>query len=266
VVRSGGVPADQDPSPFINVDTTTVAGIERAKQLGLAESGLADSIVTGFIFEAETLFSPDARGRLFTVFRHPVDRAVSLFYYLQVADWEPTYNPDLANWSIPDYARSPMIENNWMVRQLTNSYEGDLNEEHLKLAIEIVRRKFLVGLLHERERTMDRVEKFFRFQYRVMPENQESCRERLLTGGANSNAGNKKEKPKQGDEAWELIAWQNLLDIKLYDYVLELFEEQEALVAHVPDGFRKMNATCAKCVPPTFPALKHSITVQSLPT
>jgi len=259
VVRPGGVPADQDPSPFVNVDTTTVAGIKRAGQLGLAESGLADSIVTGFIFDADSMFSPNARGRLFTVFRHPVDRAVSLFFYLQVADWEPTYNPELANWSIENYARSPMIENNWMVRQLTNAYEGDLNEEHLKLAIEVVRRKILVGLLHEKQRTMDRVEKFFRFKYRINPPNQEICRENLLTGGANSNAGNKKQKPKQGEEAWELIAWQNLLDIKLYEFILTLFEEQEVLVADVPDDYRNMDATCAKCVPPSFPELTKLI-------
>lgn len=259
VVRPGGVPADQDPTPYANVDITTIPGIQRAAALGFAASGLADFGSTSYVAEAEELFDPQHRGRFFTVFRHPVDRAVSLFFYLQVADWEPTYNPELAKWTVSDYAKSPLIENNWMVRQLTGAYGGDLTEQHLNVAKEVVRRKFLVGLLHEKQRTMDRVEKFFRFKYRVMPENQEKCRERLLTGGSNSNEGNKKEKPKKGDESWELVAWQNVMDIKLYEYVLELFEEQEALVADVPDGYRSIDATCAKCVPPTFPALTKEV-------
>ena len=53
------------------------------------------------------------------VFRHPVDRAVSMFFYIQIADWEPTYNPELAKMTISEYAVSPNIENNWMVRTLT---------------------------------------------------------------------------------------------------------------------------------------------------
>ena len=35
-----------DRSPFVNVDTTTVAGIARAKQMGFADSGLAQCVVT----------------------------------------------------------------------------------------------------------------------------------------------------------------------------------------------------------------------------
>ena len=189
------------------------------------------------------------------MFRHPVDRAVSMFFYIQVADWEPTYNPELAKMSIEEYAQSPMIENNWMVRQLTSSFEGDLTDEHLNVAKNIIKEKFMVGLLHEKQRTMDRFEKFFRWKYRVNPTNQEKCREQLLTSGSNSNASNKKVKPKPGEEAWDLVAWQNQYDIQLYEFIEQIFEEQEALVTHVPDGFRMMDASCAKCVPPTFPDL-----------
>uniref|UniRef100_A0A7S2H5V4 Sulfotransferase domain-containing protein n=1 Tax=Helicotheca tamesis TaxID=374047 RepID=A0A7S2H5V4_9STRA len=244
----------QDRSPFVNVDTTTIPGIQRAKEMGFADSGLADAIVTPFIYEANDLFTPTAKGRLFTVFRHPIDRAISLFYYIQVADWEPTYSPELANWSIEDYARSDIIENNWMTRQLSNTFEGDLNDDHLKIAMEVIRRKFLVGLMTEIEKTMERFERFFRWTYHVNPPNQENCRERLLSGGSNKNAsGNKKEKPKEGDDAYELLRWQNLYDLQLYNYIVQLFEEQEQFVANVPPDFRNVDATCCKCDPPTFP-------------
>lgn len=57
--------------------------MERAKKLGLAQSGLADLIVTTYVYEANDLFDTQHRGRLFSVFRHPVDRAISMFHYLQ---------------------------------------------------------------------------------------------------------------------------------------------------------------------------------------
>ena len=73
----------RESAPFVNVDTTTIPGLQRATELGLAQSGLADAIVIRHIFEADQLFDPQHRGRLFAVFRHPVDRAISMFNYLK---------------------------------------------------------------------------------------------------------------------------------------------------------------------------------------
>jgi hypothetical protein len=67
-----------DRSPFVNVDTTTVAGIARAKQMGFADSGLAQCVVTPFLWEANELFTQTAKGRLFAVFRHPVGTCLCL--------------------------------------------------------------------------------------------------------------------------------------------------------------------------------------------
>merc|ERR1712083_628524 len=104
--------------------------------------------------------------------------------------------------------------------------------------------------LKQKVETMERVEKFFRFKFRVNPENQDKCREKLLTGGSNSNAKNKQEKPKKGDEAYNLIALQNVFDIELYEYIEEQFEVQKSLFEGIPDGYRMLDASCAKCVPP----------------
>jgi len=75
-------------SRFINVDTTTSTGLKRAKALGLAQSGKVDAIYTPLIFEADILFDPEHQGRLFTIFRHPVERAKSMFKYLQYVSLE----------------------------------------------------------------------------------------------------------------------------------------------------------------------------------
>ena len=47
----------------MNVDTSTVDGIKRAKNLGLVGSGLADVIVTQYLYAGATLFNPYQRGR-----------------------------------------------------------------------------------------------------------------------------------------------------------------------------------------------------------
>eukprot|EP00984_Skeletonema_dohrnii_P000056 scaffold15_cov85-Skeletonema_dohrnii-CCMP3373.AAC.2 len=245
--------ADTDRSPFVNIDSSTVAGIQRAKDMGFADAQLADVVVSPFVFELNDLFTQTAKGRFFSVFRHPIDRAVSMFYYIRVADWEPSYKPELKDWTLEQYAQSDIVENNWMTRQLSNTLGGELTEENLSKAMEVIRRKFLVGLMSQIEPTMARAEKFFRWTFHVNPPNQEACRERLMTGGANSNKANKKEGPKEGDEAWTLLAHQNNFDLRLYSYIEQLFVEQEAFVQNLPDNFRNVDATCCKCYPQTFP-------------
>jgi hypothetical protein len=240
-------------SPFVNIDATTVAGIQRAKDMGFADSGLGDTVVTPFLYEANELFTETAKGRLFTVFRHPIDRAISLFYYLQVADWEPTFDPALKDWTIEEYAKSGKIENNWLTRQLSNQLSGDLEDVHVQKAMEVIRRKFLVGLMTEMEKTMTRLERYFRWTYHVNPKNQEICRDDLLNGGSNSNSKNKKEKPKEGDPAYDLLLAQNQYDMQVWGYIESLFEEQEQYVQDIPEDFRNVDATCCKCGPPTFP-------------
>ena len=71
---------------YVNVDTTTRKGIDRARKLGLVKSNLADLIITSKpIYAIDNLYSKDERGRLLLMMRHPVDRIVSKFYYLQMA-------------------------------------------------------------------------------------------------------------------------------------------------------------------------------------
>jgi len=73
---------------YVNVDTTTRSGIDRARKLGLVKSNLADLIITSDpIYAIEQLYDTkeNLRGRVLLMMRHPVDRLVSKFYYLQMA-------------------------------------------------------------------------------------------------------------------------------------------------------------------------------------
>lgn len=71
---------------YLNIDVTTRDGIMKAKPLDPIGSGLADVIVTPSIdLVVENLLSArrGVKTRLFGIFRDPIKRAASLFYYLQ---------------------------------------------------------------------------------------------------------------------------------------------------------------------------------------
>ena len=68
----------------MNVDTTVKAGILKTEDMGLVQSRAAQLIFTMEpSFAGEHLFDEDNRGRVLALFWNPVDRAVSMFHYLQ---------------------------------------------------------------------------------------------------------------------------------------------------------------------------------------
>jgi len=153
---------------------------------------------------------------------------------------------------LSEYARSEYIENNYYTRKLTNVFKGELNDDHLKIAMEVVRRKILVGLLTKMDQSMDRAERYFKWKYRVSPENQENCRAELVSGGSNKD-DHRVKTPPPGTGLYEALRRQNVYDLQLYSYVETIFEEQEALFKDTPENFRNIDATCCKCEPPTWP-------------
>ena len=96
-----------------------------------------------------------------------VERSISMFYYLQIATWEETYNPEFQKMTLLEFAQSELVEDNWMVRRLSNTIRGKLNEDHFKTSIDVIRRKFLVGTLKRLEESLERFEKFFGWKFRV---------------------------------------------------------------------------------------------------
>lgn len=204
---------------YVNVDTTTIPGLHRAAQLGLAPSHLSDIIVTPFFNDAAgIIFNEGNKGRMFTIFRHPIDRAVSMFYYLQKAEWETTYDPALKDMSVEEYALSGKAEENWMTRFLVNKLEGPLSTEDIILSREILRRKFLIGLLSFMEESVARFERYF--NWNVQSPDMQECVGKVWT--------NKQQHPKLeiGSPAWNALITINNYDMELYMYAEELFQQQ----------------------------------------
>ena len=94
---------------YTNVNVATPEGISRALNLGLVPSHLSDTIVSSHVDLIPSLFNANDKGKAFVMMRHPCDRATSMFYFLQGTGYPP-----LQNMTLDDYAKSELIENNWM--------------------------------------------------------------------------------------------------------------------------------------------------------
>ena len=173
---------------FVNVDTTSQKGILRAAKLGLVASGKADMIFTSDInFAAAHLFDSNHRARIFSLFRHPVDRSVSKFYYLQTATWERTYKPEWQGMSIVEWATQHNHDENFIVKKIVGKKlieEADIAD--LVTAKEIIRRHFVVGLMNEMEESLRRFNIVLGLDY--SGEKGQVCKEQFFGSSHNEEA------------------------------------------------------------------------------
>ena len=207
----------------MNVDTTTPTGLKHAKKLGLVQSKMADVIFTPYIQEAAMLFDENHRGRFFTVLREPVDRMVSLYYYRRMATWEPNYDEKIKDMPIEEFVTTS--GENWMVRTLTGFMSGQLELAHLNAAKEILRTKFLIGLVEEKTESFRRFEEFFGWRF-PSPVAQ-TCKNNMIYFEWHSR--NPHPPLEEDDPLVTKIRDLNKFDAALYEYARQLFQEQEAL-------------------------------------
>ena len=88
---------------ILNVDLSTPDAVAMARNNKVADRGLADVFVSQLSLEGSTVFTPYHMGRAFTIMRHPVKLAASLFYYRRIATWEPTYRPEYKDITLQEY-------------------------------------------------------------------------------------------------------------------------------------------------------------------
>jgi hypothetical protein len=217
----------------VNVDTTVKSGIVRASKMGLVQSGKADLIFTMEpAFAGEQLFDPQNKGRIMALFRNPIDRLVSKFYYLQTATWERTYKPEWKDMSIIEWADLPSEDENFMVRKLSGKkFNEPVNEMDLILAKEFLRQRVVVGLMGEMTKSFRRFN--IAMNVDVNDERNHRCVEEYF-GNKDTDSGvknsNKHPKVMEGSPEWRALAKKNHLDIILYAYAERLFEEQKQII------------------------------------
>ena len=130
--------------------------------MGLATAHVSDMAVTPFLRDIAQLFQPapgkvypDVFGRLFVVFRDPVERALNRFEQLKLR----TGNDEL---TLNNYAIDPTYaENNPLVRSLVGIGPNErLNDKHVENAQNIIDQHVLVGLHEEIPESIKRYEEF----------------------------------------------------------------------------------------------------------
>ena len=128
--------------------------------------------------------------------------------------------------SIEDYAISPIVENNWLTRTFSNKMTGAVSKYELSIAKEIIRRKCLVGLSVDVKASIERFNKYFGWNADTDEQTQQCIRKYTAIPSIKSYDHSVEE----GGMVWRILGSINNLDLELYEYILQLYEEQEALV------------------------------------
>ena len=209
---------------YVNVDTSTKQGIRRAKQLGLADARLAEVMMSPELhLFASSIFNRAQKGRMFALFRDPINRAVSMYHYLSSASWDPLYNPQLKYMTIEEYAQSASVENNWMTRFLVNKPGGKLTRQDMMVAKEILRTKCLVGIYGDVENSLKRFQLYFGWSQKSSQDQVQACRNAVLQAG---DVRYNTPELEPDSKMYNALARVNKYDMELYEYAQALYKMQ----------------------------------------
>ena len=235
---------------YINVDTTTKEGIERAKILALSSSGMADVIYTSLLQDASSIFTTLNQARMFMLIRHPVEREMARFRHLRREDYATTKLTEwqrgkLQDMSYEEYAKSEFARDNWMTRELVNKRcingkdeEGDacapLDEKDLRTAKEILRRKAVIGLYSDIIGAVQHFGRYFGWDNAQKGKNFEDAtmycfQSRILEGMRKDALGGDDLDPNDALEysnAHATLMDKNKYDFELFTYAQTLYKYQ----------------------------------------
>ena len=226
-----------DGGSYLNVDLSTMAGVDRGRDIGLLSSGLVDSVVSPQFFYATTqLFDSAHQGRTVCMFRDPVTR--ELENYQDLVD---SIDQDI---SLEEYLRDFDLQENLIVRTITGNEYKDVptTAEMLEKAKAIVRTKCLVGIYEQLAPSIARFEEYFGYGPIIdAPPSARPCIDRVRKN--EERASRRVPKVEEGDSSYQTIMDRNQFDFLLYEFAKVVWEEQgEALFERQRGGktFRTM--------------------------
>ena len=239
---------DDYNSTFVNVDTKSPDGIERASRLNLTATQLSEVIISPHLFSILPLFNMSHPGRMFSLFIHPIDRAVAFKHYIGEATWDERYNPRVKRMTLRAYAKSKFVEDNPITRILTAAPGKNplrkLKLSDLLLAKHIIANKCLVGLYDDIEGSMARFSRYFEWEdHEIANGGNETLKnvEDGKKGGLPCIRSIKKDKwlaandiklEKNSDE-YDFLAEKNHIDILLYEFIEHVYNIQGEQIFHV---------------------------------
>ena len=211
----------------MNVDFGYLRGIQQAKEWNMASSGMVDVAVSSYLHQALDVFTSTNSARVFTIFRHPIQRMVSDYYYQKIATWEKTYQDEDKPLSLLEYATNSRYHvDNWVTRQIANVHSGAVTDEDFEYAKEFIRTKVLVLFLDEIDESIDRLLKYMNWRDFFDQTDEETGQQKCLDAFMHQTPSNQNEHSKieEDSKEWEALERINYYDMKLYSYSLELFK------------------------------------------
>ena len=182
-------------------------------------------------YAVEYLFDESHKGRMLSMFRNPVDRLTSKFFYLGIATWEKTYRPEWKDVDVLDWANDINIDNNHMVKKLAGKVQKDeATEVDLARAKVTIKKRMIVGLMDHMEESFNRYNTVMNINAKTN-DKYTRCMNTYFGGGTNKKSNsNSHPKVDENHPAYQVLAEKNKLDIELYQYILEIFDEQKATI------------------------------------
>lgn len=221
---------------FLNVNFGYLSGIQKAKELKMAESGLADAAVTSYFHQSSEVFSEENPARMFAIFRHPIHRLISDYYYQKIAVWEMTHDETTqTNITLLEYAHQHS-DNNWMVRMLANVQTEFVTPDDLHFAKSVLKKKCLILMMDQFEESLDRLITYMGWSDDNPSHLDEtSGKNKCYDAFANRTPANTNEHPdiEPSSKEWEALRERNEYDINLYHHAISLFQEQKEMIATI---------------------------------
>lgn len=169
------------------------------------------------------IFSSTARGRLFTIIRHPVELAIMRYHHLVSQNVIPYI-------TIEQFVSSSHFQDNIVTRSLisgTNDIES-LTEDHFIFAKSVLRRKCLIGLQDQLDGFVYRVERYFELA-NSDSNSDEVCVKGLIEKHRKEDDDIIKKYPGEGSAEWKMIERKNEFDLMIFTYAQELFEDESKI-------------------------------------
>ena len=213
---------------ILNMDTNSPDGLQISYENNIVNSNMIDVIASNYFLSGSALFDEGHYGKAFTILRHPVEIAVSLFFHRR------KYIAAFKAMTFYDYVDSEGYMDNWMVRQLTGTMPWvELTEKHLDQAKLAMKEKLFIGVLSEMPETLRQFKAHFGWRELDMEDTPEgfirerTCEQQHLDEDDMANQLDHPGIPGgHGGRTWKIIIDKERWDMGLYYYGLELFAEQ----------------------------------------
>eukprot|EP00558_Chaetoceros_sp_UNC1202_P007067 CAMPEP_0197243740 /NCGR_PEP_ID=MMETSP1429-20130617/9093_1 /TAXON_ID=49237 /ORGANISM="Chaetoceros sp., Strain UNC1202" /LENGTH=485 /DNA_ID=CAMNT_0042704005 /DNA_START=108 /DNA_END=1565 /DNA_ORIENTATION=+ len=209
---------------YLNVDLSDPIKIQAAAGKQLVQSQLANAVASDELhFTASLIFNPGFPARLFTVMRHPVDRAISSYYtFLLTAESEMT---------LEEYIASDLYRGNYVTDTIANPERRMTSRSYLDLAKELIRTKFVVGLHDEIRESISLFEDYF-YWHGSAPEVM-ACKAEQIKDEVERDLSVYRmigHRIKKGSDIYKMITSKNIFDMELYWYAVDIHKDQRAWI------------------------------------